>query len=351
MTNSTRIIGLLVTFLAFGCGGDSAGPPVLAGTPSTPGETGGEGTEAGGRTTRQLLQTRRKPRECSTDEECSSAGLGPCEVAVCNVEAGSCETGPAPAETSCDDGLSCTENDTCGESGECAGTPVDCEDGDPCTTNACTEEDGCTLELNSDPCDDGDACTTDDACDQGDCYGTENLCDDGDPCTTGTCDDESGDCSYENNTGFCDDGDPCSGNDTCLDGTCAGTPLDCDDGNSCTEDACDPAQGFCTHAFNEAPCGGEDAPCEPCDDGDTCTVEDVCKNGQCIGDANPCDDGDGCTDDSCDPVTGCVHVQLRTLQRRRCLHGVGNMHRRGPALLPRKIAAMGNPARMMGATR
>jgi hypothetical protein len=51
----------------------------------------------------------------------------------------------------------------------------------------------------------------------------------------------------------------------CEEGECVGEPLDCDDGNPCTDDACDPAQG-CSSTPNEA----------PCEDGDPCTSGDGC---------------------------------------------------------------------------
>jgi hypothetical protein len=62
-------------------------------------------------------------------------------------------------------------------------------------------------------------------------------CDDSNPCTVGTCDD--GQCSYVDNDGAsCDDGDLCTVDDICQGGLCAPTPLDCDDGNACTDDSC-----------------------------------------------------------------------------------------------------------------
>ncbi len=46
----------------------------------------------------------------------------------------------------------------------------------------------------------------------------------------------------------------------------------------------------------------------PCNNGNLCTTEDVCENGKCTpGSAVQCDDGDQCTSDSCDPEVGCVH--------------------------------------------
>jgi len=68
-------------------------------------------------------------------------------------------------------------------------------------------------------------------------------CDDGDPCTTDTCRD--GICSHTNNTGPCDDGNPCTTNDTCSGGTCMGTvPAACPAGCVCpyspTNPGCNP---------------------------------------------------------------------------------------------------------------
>jgi len=42
-----------------------------------------------------------------------------------------------------------------------------------------------------------------------------------------------------------------------------------------------------------------------CDDGDSCT-EDSCdpKTGECLNEPRDCDDGNLCTEDSCDPETG-----------------------------------------------
>ena len=50
-----------------------------------------------------------------------------------------------------------------------------------------------------------------------------------------------------------------------------------------------------------------------CDDGDACTLADLCSGGECTpGPPKPCDDGDGCTSDSCsdgecghDPIVPC----------------------------------------------
>ena len=78
-----------------------------------------------------------------------------------------------------------------------------------------------------------------------------------------------------------------------------GTPLDCDDGNPCSVDICDPVAG-CQHT--------------PAADGISCSDEDVCNGtetcqlGACVkGAPLDCDDGIACTMDSCAPATGCTY--------------------------------------------
>jgi hypothetical protein len=46
-----------------------------------------------------------------------------------------------------------------------------------------------------------------------------------------------------------------------------------------------------------------------CSDGDLCTENDHCEDGECKSDPKNCNDGELCTEDSCDPYTGaCVHT-------------------------------------------
>ncbi len=49
---------------------------------------------------------------------------------------------------------------------------VDCDDGDPCTDDACVPGVGCQSVWNESPCDDGDGCTWGDHCRAGICRGT-----------------------------------------------------------------------------------------------------------------------------------------------------------------------------------
>lgn len=122
------------------------------------------------------------------------------------------------------------------------------------------------------------------------------------------CDDESGCCSetcgpVQAGTP-CDDGDSCTLGDLCgSNGDCvAGPGPDCDDLDPCTLDSCD-AGGDCTHTAL-----GDGTPCE---DGDACSTLDQCQAGSCVpGPPLLCSDGNDCTLDSCEPASGCVFSAL-----------------------------------------
>lgn len=79
-------------------------------------------------------------------------------------------------------------------------------------------------------------------------------CGDGGPDAGEQCDDgnlTAGDCcSIECQifAGTCSDGQACTTADTCQAGACVGGPLlDCDDGNACTQDSCNPGSGLCVN--------------------------------------------------------------------------------------------------------
>jgi hypothetical protein len=139
----------------------------------------------------------------------------------------------------CDDGNICTFNDTaiggvygfdaagtplCGTFGVgCQGQPVDCNDGNQCTTDSCNPSTGCVNIANTAPCSDGDACTTGDMCNGGACLpGMPVNCDDGNICTNDSCNPATG-CQFTFNTSPCDDGDPGTTGDTCSMGVCMGS--------------------------------------------------------------------------------------------------------------------------------
>ncbi len=198
----------------------------------------------------------------------------------------------------CDDGSKCTLDDQCA-AGTCTpGDPLDCSDGDPCTDDACDPVAGCFHLLNKAECQPGDKCSPIGVCEKGQCVDLVPVdCDDKNPCTQDTCLPDFG-CLNETVDGVpCDDLTACTVQDSCTKGQCHGKPVDCDDQNVCTDDSCDPATG-CLHMNNAA----------SCEDGSQCTVGDLCKLGKCLpGAAAKCDDLNPCTKDSCDPKTGCVH--------------------------------------------
>ncbi len=233
------------------------------------------------------------PGQCVVDGDCTDGNV--CTTDTCT--AGVCSSTHNTA--TCDDGDACTTSDTC-SAGTCVGgPPPDCDDGNVCTTDSCDPVLGCQNINNTAPCDDGNACTTVDACSGGTCAGSvPPNCDDGNVCTDDSCDPVLG-CQQVNNTAPCDDADACTTLDTCAAGTCVGgVPPDCDDGNVCTDDSCDSVLG-CQNSNNGI----------SCDDGDACTTFDTCAGGACVGGSAPdCNDGNVCTDDSCDPGLGCQNI-------------------------------------------
>jgi len=200
----------------------------------------------------------------------------------------------------CDDHNPCTSGDHC-EKGYCVGeAQVVCYDDNPCTDDRCDLTMGCEYVPNSAPCEDGDLCTVGDRCQEGRCQpGAAQVCDDQNPCTEDGCDPSVG-CVFKPVTDGqdCEDGNACTAGDVCVDGKCqSGTVISCDDKNPCTTDSCDPLKG-CVHEPNTA----------TCDDGNVCTLGDQCLNGTCVPGTVQlaCNDNNDCTTDGCDPATGCV---------------------------------------------
>ena len=267
---------------------------------------------------------------------CTDDG-NPCTDDLCN-GSGGCAHPAKAGNTTCDDGKACTVSDVCSGSA-CAGTvsctspPTECYQ----ATGVCGAGGGCeyTPELSSAACtSDGNVCTDD-------------LCD------------GAGTCVHTSNTASCDDGKACTVGDVCSGSACAGTvsctspPTECyqatgacaggggceytpklssaacaSDGNVCTDDHCDGA-GTCVHTSNTA----------TCDDGQACTISDVCSGTVCAGTVSctspptecyqatgacagggACSyspklstaacatDSNVCTDDHCDGAGTCAHT-------------------------------------------
>jgi len=110
-----------------------------------------------------------------------------------NTAGGDCCSETCQFETtgsSCADGDLCTTGDVCDGAGTCVGAPVVCDDTNVCTDDSCNAGTGvCDFVPNTDPCADGDLCTEPDACSAGVCTSGPLLdCDDGNPCTADACD-------------------------------------------------------------------------------------------------------------------------------------------------------------------
>lgn len=261
---------------------------------------------------------------CTSGDVCSGAGAcvgtaipagGNCDdgnactsADKCNAS-GVCAGVAVAAGGACNDGIDCTDNDVCNAAGVCKGEAFtagdSCDDGKACTANDVCDAAGKCGGTRADvgtACNDGTACTEDDICNAaGACVGTAVDVNDDNPCTADSCNPTTGAVTNAPTPGAaCDDGNACTTGSTCdADAEClGGTAIAIvDDHNPCTEDACDPDTGM-THT----PLAGE-----TCDDGNLCTLEDICSDaGVCGGTAKVCVAGEGaCVSGSaCVPATG-----------------------------------------------
>lgn len=128
-------------------------------------------------------------------------------------------------------------DDVAVEEMKCTDNPS-CNDGNACTTDVCDVAKGtCTLTPTTDACaGDGDDCTLD-QCQAGQCMhtfdslacdcATDAHCNDDNPCTDDHC--NAGTCENTANTATCNDGDACTLGDVCGAGVCGGSNfcLDC----------------------------------------------------------------------------------------------------------------------------
>ena len=235
-------------------------------------------------------------RPCREDADCSAEWGGSASCldygAEGNFCGGSCDANVCPPGYSCIEATTATgatelhcvsDTGTC----ECTATSIRLERSTRCAVTgevgACEGERMCAAGGLT-ACD--GAVPAAEICNglDDDCDGTVDPalpgsdCDDADPCTADTCDGVDG-CSYEPLSALeCDDGNACTESDACVDGTCVGAPIACDDESPCTDDSCSPAEG-CVFEVN----------LEPCDDADPCTVGDLCVGGACSGTAVACD--------------------------------------------------------------
>lgn len=279
-------------------------------------------------------------------ERCTAAAEGTCDP-VNGCQYATCDTATTCRPEGCrgaecvpqgDGTVLCVRATSCGAGQECCGdtcVAADCDDGDPCTLDACDAAAGaCAHPI--DPgrvCSDGDACTVGDTCAAtGACTpGAPRSCDDANACTTNTCNPADGTCtSVPDDSRSCDDLNPCTANDRCSGGVCV-ADMGCDDGIACTRDSCRGAE--CMHVANDADCGSggtcdlasggcvfptgcnatncattacENAVCmgDLCMRSSRCTGTQTCCGGVCM----DCDDHNPCTTDGCSGTGSCTHV-------------------------------------------
>ncbi len=213
---------------------------------------------------------------------------------TCNINTGECTFAPVvcPGTTSCDDGNLCTTNDQC-SSNQCKGVKKACDDGNSSTVDTCTPTTGeCTFTLIR----------------QGSnksCMGTNAAdCNDSNPCTLDIC--QAGLCFYDaKHNSPCDDGNSCTTADACFINQCTGTQKVCDDQKTNTTDSCNATTGECV--FTPIVCQEGSS----CDDGNLCTINDLCSNSLCAGTSKICDDGNPNTKDECTQSTGeCLNTPV-----------------------------------------
>lgn len=259
-----------------------------------------------------------------------------CSMLACTVTStGGCTTftlsattsvAPAPG-TPCGDGMVCdgaacvpaasvdecpyddnkTAEGICG----CGVPDIDTdEDGLADCVDRCPQADAdpsCALcQVNTD-CDDNDPSTIDTCDPQGTCvHETDRCagvsCNDGNVCTTDSCTPTTGACVYTNNTAPCDDSTVCNGREVCGGGTCQpGTPLNCNDNNGCTDDACHaqtgcvnapaPTTTSCTGISNSGTCDGADF----CDGSGHCVDGYLSASTACRPSTGECDPAEFCS--------------------------------------------------------
>ncbi len=225
------------------------------------------------------------PRDCSIGSDWEAiyceGGSGPdptmcqwfrdrdCLIPGCDPDTGECTYSGNGSTSSCDDGLYCTEDESCDGAGHCTGGMS------PCAADFCND-------LGDPACDDDlDSCNW--------IPSGESLCipDPDDLCILGTCSDLGAgklECWH-------DPDDPAQTVDCAIDD---GWALHCDESGGdydpvkcaryrnrdCLVPACDPGTGSCTYAVDVAMAG------QACDDGLFCTINTFCTaEGECVYDA------------------------------------------------------------------
>jgi hypothetical protein len=294
-----------------GAGGDDPGGTGGSGTTTTIVGSGGHGGAASGGAPQGGSGAGGAARDAGGDAAVGSPCQSPSDCAPLNGQCtqGACQNGlciqlPANEFGACDDGLFCTENESC-TGGVCGGgAPKVCPGADACHVGLCDEvAKSCTVTPGNDgaQCSDGDPCTLTATCSGGACLQqTQKDCSFlNDTCSVGVCDPKLGCVKKAQADGTaCDDGLYCTVNDACKAGVCSGQPNTCaPPGDVCLIGTCDEGQKKCV-----AVPGNDGAKCAS---GNPCLSSETCSAGKCIGGV-PANDGKACASpDACQLGTTC----------------------------------------------
>ncbi|HXC49429.1 MAG TPA: hypothetical protein VN634_00975 [Candidatus Limnocylindrales bacterium] len=241
--------------------------------------------------------------ECSRHADCDDGNS--CTADQCEVP-GICSH-KALSGVPCNDGLFCTDGESCNSLGFCGGSEArSCDDTVDCTIDDCDElDDVCVHDARDSLCDDDLSCDGLEICDaaNGCIEGSAPDCSDGVACTDDICDEATDSCGHAPVDAACDDGLFCTGAERCdqSDGCIGGAAPQCNDGIACTIDHCDESANACDHAPTDA----------LCDDGLFCDGDEACDPaaGCRAGILRDCNDGVACTLDACDEADDrCVRV-------------------------------------------
>jgi len=214
--------------------------------------------------------------ECDSDDDCPTGE-------VCNLATGLC----IEPDGGCDDDSDCGGGQVCNlATGTCIDPDGPCDDDSDCgggqicnpETGLCQDpSDECAVDAD---CDDGLFCNGSERCDRlSGCEAGAPACDDGVSCTVDACDEEADSCTHSSSDAACDDGVYCNGSETCDAelGCAAGAPIDCGASDDfCAIAICDEeSKGCLLEPQND---GLDCAPRE----GDACVLSAVCAGGACL---------------------------------------------------------------------
>eukprot|EP01128_Nolandella_sp_AFSM9_P001828 TRINITY_DN12235_c0_g1_i1.p1 TRINITY_DN12235_c0_g1~~TRINITY_DN12235_c0_g1_i1.p1 ORF type:complete len:2202 (-),score=420.18 TRINITY_DN12235_c0_g1_i1:159-6545(-) len=250
---------------------------------------------------------------------CTNIAHTACERVVRDSTAEGCCT-VVPIECPADTGCATYE---CDDVEGCVKTNL-CVLDTACQTEVCVEG-ACVIQAKSShECDEPtDLCMVASCTEEGACQETPVVCASQDPCFVASCDSTDGSCVIAPID--CSDGDLCT-DDVCTAGVCS-NPSNCAAADFCETATCDPLVGECE--IGKVTCNdgvsctldecNPDVGCEHQPDDDRCKSDDVCVislgcdvNLGCLTENRTCadEDGDYCTLEFCKPFEGCSVQQI-----------------------------------------